>query len=391
MELHQVQNNHDVLILAFAHQSTRWNDSIETGVPIQVSWSQGTDTRIWYGYVSHMSQDVNAQKIQEMKVTCIGTTFALKERATRVFTHSTIPDAVKTIVTEHGFNFIGDTNSLVFPQLTLAGHSYWEWIQEQAKRIGFAVVVDNMDFYFREMDSFIDQNISSIPVLDIGQTAIPYGVMYQDRTLDGITVLKGERLENTDHVRNTKTVGGVDPITMLPFQAQTSPSNLGNDLRTNIGDALFNEYRSDQVVNSEVHSLEISRGASKMARFTLPAKAKAQGDIRFRPFRPVFISGTGRQSDGYWLIQGVRHYLNSIGDYTADLTLLTDGTGTNSQTSLRQSLPAKINTINVQETLARAKNLGSVSGKTTPKLIQRSPMYTEIRQGFNRTPAMWSV
>ena len=165
VELHQKQYSHDILIMNFSETSSLWFESLTTGVPIKFSWEQGGHSADWYGYVSFVSKQVEKQRVQEMEVHCVGSSFPLKEKATRVFTNCTVPEAARIVAEEHGFHFIGDVDARRFSQLTMSGHSYWEWLQEQAKRIGFVLVVEGMNMYFREIDSFVDQQITSVPVL----------------------------------------------------------------------------------------------------------------------------------------------------------------------------------------------------------------------------------
>jgi phosphomannomutase len=77
-----------------------------------------------------------------MTVVCVGASYPLNERATRTFSNLTIPDIAAIIAREHSLHLIADSHPTVFPSLTIAGHSYWEWLQEQAKRIGFVILVD---------------------------------------------------------------------------------------------------------------------------------------------------------------------------------------------------------------------------------------------------------
>lgn len=389
--LHQKQYHHDVLIVKFSETSSKWFSLLDTGVPVKFTWQQDGKVKIWYGYVSHVTKDVASQKRREMQVRCVGSSFPLKERAARVFPNSTITEAVKSIVEEHGFRFFGNDSGRRFPQLAIAGHSYWEWIQEQAQRIGFAVVVDGLDFHFKEQDTFIDEHIGSLPVLDFGEEITGFSAQYADRTLDYLHIMKGDYIESEKPIATTKVVGGVDAITGAKTVAQVSPDALGNSLRKNVNNALFSEYRTDQVASLSADAETAARGAAKMSRFTTPAEMKGQGDPRFRPHAPFLVTGTEDLTDGYWVVTEVRHYLQFGGEYSVEIKAVTDGTGANAVTSFRGSSPKKLSTINVHDKLRRARTVGSKAGTTTPELQFRSPMLKESRQGTLRTPTTWSI
>ena len=265
--LYQEQYHHDILIVKFSETSPKWFSLLDTGIPVKFTWQQDNREQTWYGYVSHVTKDVVAQKTKEMQVRCIGSTFPLKERAARVFSNMTITEAVKTIVEEHGFRFFGNDSGRRFAQLSVAGHSYWEWIQEQAQRIGFAVVVDGLDFHFKEQDSYIDEHVGSLPVLNFGEGITGFDAQYAARTLDYFHVMKGDYVETDRPLSTNKVAGGVDAVTAISSTSKASPNTLGNSLRKNVNENLFSEYRSDQVATTAADAESAAKGAAKMSRF----------------------------------------------------------------------------------------------------------------------------
>ena len=388
VEIHQKQYHHDILILEFSQPADSWFEVVSTGVPIRFSWSQGPYSKTFYGYVSFLVRNSSGQIESIMEVHCVGTTFVLKERATKVFTNTTIPAAVKSIVTGFGFNFIGEDNNLVFDQLTMAGHSYWEWIQEQAKRIGYGVLVEGMNFYLRPLDSLIDQNITSTPVLSLSTTETPINTQVLDRTLDSIKVLQGEHIEDSGNLRAVKHTAGVDPVTGQIVGSVVSPNTIGSNIRSSVSDVLFSEYRSEQVVHSNSSAIGLASGAATMARLNLPAKIKCQGDPRITPFHPVMVQGTGPQTDGYWIAKEVKHMFARIGDYQIEMTAGTDGTGKNLVTTNRQGTDTVVGMVNLDLAIANGVNMAA-SGKDLVKLKLGSTANNMTNQGFNRTPATW--
>jgi len=392
VELRQVQNHHDILIISFPITGKVWFDEIPTGLPVQFSWAQENNSATWYGYVSSVSKLVaQSQREQTMEVQCIGASFPLKERANRVFSDSTIPEAVETIAKQHGLAFVGDQHPRRFPQLTMAGHSYWEWIQEQAKRIGFAVVMHNTTLYFRDLDSYINQKITQVPLLYAGNTPSQYRGQLHDRTLDSFEVIKGDLIEQGVTRRSEKTVGGVDPLTGRANTSTASPKDVGDSLRTTANDVLFSEYRTDQVVSSYTDSVQMSKGAAQMGRFKLPAKVKCQGDPRIHPYGTVQILGTGEKTDGYWLVKDVTHIFQKFGDYNITMTVVTDGTGQNEKTAFRGTQNLFTSILNIPELVSRPSSLAQSAQNITTRLIQTVPPTVSSQQGFNQTPTRWKA
>jgi phage protein D len=326
-----------------------------------------------------------------MEVTCVGATYPLKERVTRVFKNVTIPQAVEQIVSEYGFAFAGEEHPQVFPQLIIAGSSYWEWIQEQAAKIGYGAYADGMDFYFKKFDKLIDQSFSNAPVLSIFSADIPSGAHVLDRTLQSFNVLHSEHVESGKDLRAIKTVGGVDPLTGKMFLSTKSPTESGTGLREITNDSLFTQHMTDRVASSVEASEVMVDGAAELARFNMPATAKAQGDPRLRPYGTVYIQGTGEATDGYWVVMEVRHMLHKIGDYEVDLKLATDGTGSTSQTSFRKRSPDGVGTVDLNYALNQNGKVANNFSYSSVKLKAPSQIVLQGNQGAKRTPTTWTA
>ena len=389
VEIHQKPYNHDVMIIEFTQTSPLWFDTVKTGVPIKFEWDQNSVKNVWFGYVSFVLKNTAPQLEQVMEVHCVGTTFPLKQRATRSFTNSTVTAAVKTIVTEFGFNFIGEDDGRKFDQLTMAGHSYWEWIQEQAKRIGYGVLVDGMDFCFRPLDMLINQGVTNVPVLSMSGTQMKMNDQLLDRTLDSFRAINGEYIEDGSALRTNKQVAGVDPITGVVYSSQASPATVGANLRSVVNDVLFDEYRTEQVVHDLTSANSAASGAANLGRFNMPAKVKCQGDPRIRPFYPVLVQNTGVTTDGYWIAKEVKHMFARVGDYQIEMTIAVDGTGINSTTVARPGTNTTVGMVNLTEAIANGKNI-NFSDKSSVTLKSLSANLSMTNQGFLRTPTFWS-
>jgi phage protein D len=366
-----------------------WFESIKSGLPITFTWSYGKDEKHWVGYVQGINKTVNPQRSNLMTIMCWGSSFVLKDRVTRSFKNSTIPEAVKKIVTEHGFRFIGDTNGYRFPQLLIAGQSYWEWIQEQANLIGYGAYVDGMDFYFKKLDSLINQSFSSATVLSTNNPFIPTGQTVFDRTLQRFSVLNSEHVESGKNLRAVKSVGGVDPYTSQPFVESISPDEVGTAIRTIVSNVFFNQHMPDLVVNDRSSAVHLARGAAEMARFNLPAKAQAQGHPRLRPFASVYISGTGDLTDGYWFIRGAHHTFTLHGDHEVDLHLITDGIGSTMQTPFRKRDASTVGTVDLTHALENNGKVPNAFTWNSVRLHSTAPVVKQGNQGFKRTNVLW--
>jgi hypothetical protein len=352
-------------------------------------WSQGTHRNEWVGYVSYVSVSNKTGREKTMQVHCVASSYPLKQKVTKVFKNKTIPQAVAELVRPYGFSFVGDSHARKFDQLVVSGHSIWEWIQEQAKLIGFAVVVEGTTFYFKKLDNLIDTKSSSAPVLNFFNTDQPMNSQAIDRTLDSLQVLRGEHIEGQAVNRTNKVVSGVDPVTGKIFKSKKTPNRSGKALRSSVNDVLFDEYQTGQVVNSHTAAVSMAEGAATAARMTMPAKIVGQGDPRIRPFSPVFIAGTGEATDGYWIIKEVHHMFHKIGDYQIEAVVATDGIGRTKQGALRQDPQGVVGVVDLNAALISKKQ--KRAAKQGTRLEVKSPIIKQGNQGFNRTPARWKT
>jgi hypothetical protein len=385
-QLIQKPYHHDVLILEFTQTSPTWFEVVKTGVPVQFSWKQGQYSNTWIGYVSFVNKKVAGQIQEPMEVHCVGSTFPLKERTTKVFTNLSISAAVEEIVTNFGFKFVGEDTGVIYDQIAIAGHSYWEWIQEQAKILGYGVVVDKMLFYFRPLDKLIDQFATSVPVLSMLVKETGINSHFLDRTLDSFRVINGEHVEGVGAPRTVKNSGGVDPLTGLPVFSTSSPNTVGNNIKYYTNDVLFSEVLSSSVAHDTRRAVEASEGAAHLGRFNMPAAIKCQGDPRIRPFAPIVVDNTGLLTDGFWIATEVHHKFARIGDYQIEMKATIDGTGIDNITTTRPGTISPVGMVNLVEALNNSGNYTSVANFS---LVIKSTVTKETRQGFNRTPAVW--
>lgn len=389
IDLIQKRGAHDVVKFEYPQVSELWFNTVKSGIPVNFSWTHGGITKHWIGYVQGISKTSSPQRSNIMEVTCWGSTFPLKERSTRVFKNSTITDAVRKIVTEHGFNFIGDAHPYRFSNLSISGQSYWEWIQEQAEHIGYGAYADGMDFYFRKLDKLIDQGFSQAPVLSMSHAQVPTGASVVERTLQKFKVLHSEHVETDKNLRAVKSVGGVDPMTSKPFLSVSSPDSVGKQLRSQNSSVLFTQHLARKVAPDKMGAGALADGAAELGRFNMPATALCQGDYRIRPYGTVLIAGTGDLTDGYWLVNESRHMLHAVGDYEIELKLASDGTGNTAKTPFRKRDSSTVGLVDLNHALTTGGRVANHFPPSSVRLFSPEKITKQGNQGYKRTPTAW--
>jgi len=387
----QKQKAHEVAIIEYPVLNAQAMDNLKTGVPVSFTWAKNGHSSTWIGYVSFISSEMHGSPKKRMQIHCVQASFPFKTKKARVFKNKTIPQVAEALAKELGFKFIGERNSRIFPQLVISGgQSYWEWLQQQADRIGYAMLMDGTTLIFRPIDKLIDHASSDSPVLSYFGNDVPTDTLLEDRTLDYFHVKNGEYIEGSER-RNTKTVSGVDPVTSKILKSSKSPAKVGSNTRAKANDVFFEEHRTSQVVHDATAADAMATGAAHAARFTTPAIVRCQGDARIRPYSPVYIEGISGNLDGYWIPTFVKHHLTINGEYQIEMEVAADGNGANVPTSTRV---AKRNLVGVVDLNAALQNGGinpAIRATNNTSLVSSKHVLVESGQGYNRTPTKWKA
>lgn len=389
VELKQEKGCHDILTLKFRRTSNLWFEVLKTGTPVIFSWSQNGLVNTWFGYVNVVSKQSASQIEQEMKVVCLGTSYVLKAKSQRVFKNSTITEAAEKIAKESNLRFVSTPTSRRFETLAMTGQSYWEWLQQQASRIGYVCLVKNGVMYFTLVEKLVDTFITNSAVLSGEQTATPSDAKVFDRTLDSFTVLSSDYLDHDSLPQRTARVtSGVNPVTGQIFASSSTPSRHGKALRQKETPTLFSAY-SEEVVHSSTSAKRAAYEEARAVRFSTVAEMVGQGDPRIHPYSTVLIKGTGKETDGYWVTASVTHTFFFTGQYSIEGKVMSDGLGKTLTTATRRPDGNPHGTVNL--TTAALSSLRSNEATSAPlRLVSRTPIQVESQQGFSQLGTVWS-
>lgn len=388
VELVQRQYEHDLLTLEYQNSSSLWFSTLKTGTPIVFTWSKDSETHSWIGYVITVSKTSASERKRPMKILCIGASYLLKARSNRTFKNSTVTDAARKIAKEFQLEFVGENSTRKFAQLSMTGQTYWQWLQEQAARIGYGLYVRGATLYMRPLDKIINQGMSYAPTMTMQAPFTPADSQVPDKTLDRFTILNGDLIENGEMQNTVKVTAGVNPLTSKTSTGFQDPNKTGQKMRKKQTTALFSDY-STEVVHSAAISKQAAKDLAEAARFTTPAELSGQGDWRVVPYNVAYLEGTGGDTDGYWLVKETRHTFLRTGKYQLEAAVVTDGIGANVQSAFRTARPGQVGTINIEEKVLRDLKQGKTNNRV-PRLISKIPAIFQGQQGFAELENIWS-
>ena len=383
--LNQEMGKHDIVEIRYPRYSSALIKAVRTGVPVEIEWRNDKVSGKFVGYAVDVTYPTIQKLERGINIVCIGASYPLKERASKIWTNKTASEIATDIAKKFKLKPMVTSSSIRFTQQSLAGHSYWEKLTELAAKIGYGVQVVGTELHFHPIDKMIDQFMTTIPVMAFKDPLQHPLSSYKAATLDVFEPKLGDYIETSDYTRSTPTVGGVDPITGKTYLAKSSSNKVGKKLRKDTRDPLFSSIETSTVVASDSMAKSLSEARAQLGRLSIPAKGWGQGDPRIAPWRTIEVRGTGDTSDGFWIIKKVEHFFHIDGRYQVEFTCATDGTGAGKPSAFRPGSAGTIPTRNVVSEMATTNK----RKPTSTKLSKAAAMVTQKSGGYKVTPRKW--
>ena len=382
----QEMGKHDIVQIRYSKFNNSFFKSIKTGVPVVVTWKNDKVSGEFVGYAVDVSYPTVHQLIREVTITCVGSSYPLKERVSKIWKNKTASEIATEVAKKFKLKPFVTPSSIRFTQQSLSGHSYWEKLNELAERIGYGVQVVGTELHFHPIDQMIDQFMTTVPVMSFKDPFLNPNASYIAPTLEYFEPTVGDHIESMSFSRSSNTVSGVDPVTGKAYTAATSSNKVGKNLRKNTKDPLFSTVEVNTVVASNAMAKSLSTARAQMGRLSMPAKASGQGDPRIAPWRTVEIKGTGDTTDGFWIVKKAEHTVYFDGRYYVEFTCLSDGVGTNKPSVTRPSTAGSVPTRNITNEMSTANK----RKPTSPKLSATTILVKQSAAGYTVNPRKWS-
>lgn len=146
----QKPNSHDILFLSFAGKINDATIRLVAGDPVIFSYSVGSLSNNWVGYVSSIRPVTSGDNYTE--VYCISPSYLMKNTSQKIYKNITADAVVKKICAKYGFKAVTQRHPRVFSALAQAGQSDWQMLRMLAKKTGFLLKVDGTTIYFMSKD-----------------------------------------------------------------------------------------------------------------------------------------------------------------------------------------------------------------------------------------------
>jgi len=380
----QEMGKQDVIEVKFSYQSPFYAKALKTGTLMVVDWVNDSLKGKFTGYVYQV--EVKTQKIpdREVIVKGVGASFSLKETDNKIWVNKSATQIVEEIAKKFKLKSKITPHKTIFSQQSMVNHTYWEKIQELARRIGYVAQVYGTELHFHPLDIMIDQFSTQAPVMSAEDIELPmYASIYQ-RKLDSFIPAVGEATALAMFNKREKNISGIDPLNAKTFSSSSSP-NRWRAIRKNTKEPLFKESLSTTVSVNQNMARTMVEGQSKLSGYSVFAEGHGQGDPGIAPYKTIDVRGTGEVTDGYWVITKAEHFVTWYGKYDVVFQCMTDGTGKNKATSTRPENAFSSPTRNIQFELL----FEDVSRPTKTLISAPSAMIKQTDSGFKVMPRRW--
>jgi len=383
--INQKIGSHDIVEIYYSTFSSVFFKGIKTGVPVQITWRNDKVTETFFGYTVDVSYTTAQQLDRDLKVTCVGASYPLKDSSSKIWQNKTAPEIAIEISNKFKLKPFVTPSTIRFTQQSLVGQSYWEKLNELATKIGYGVRVTGTELHFHPIDKMVDQFMTTIPIMSFKDPLQNPESNRDAPTLTYFEPVIGDHIESAEFSRSLNIVSGVDPISGKLISYTTSSNQVGKNLRKDTREPLFSTVETKTVVASSAMAKSLSESRAQLGRFTIPADAVGQGDPRISPWRTVEVQGTGATTDGYWIVQKAQHVLHGDGRYLVEFSCMSDGIGPNKSSATRPSFAGPVPIRNISNELLT----GAQRRPTSTTLSSTTTLVNQRNAGYKTNPRKW--
>lgn len=319
---YQNRYSHELIEVKFRDWGVDY-DVVAPGMPVKLTLDSPKSSREIYGYVHHINEDKSPGK-NFTEVVIIGASFSMRQPTQYIYKNTTADQVVKEIASRHNFVCYAVPHPRVYPQVSQAGHSDWEFMVRLAKQSGYTLRAQNTELYFQPvMDDFTNYR-ESAPKFIMRPVGDPDG-----STLYSFKPIIGDSVKFDGTQKAAVAVSGVDSYSGSPMAITKQKQN--RKTRRKQKNEFF-DYFDTSIVAPDLEVAEHeATAADERNRFPYRAKIEVLGDPELRPDLPIFLDGIGETYSGYWVILSTEHRVieeeRNRQRYTTVLTVGIDSLG----------------------------------------------------------------
>lgn len=292
--VHQKNYEHDYLLLTFRD----WLGSPEKSKPgsmIKVMLGK----KEFFGYIHDIrSHQENGKDVTELGI--IGASYVMRQSSQKVYYNVTADQVIVDIARRYKFAYKAVPHPRVYPQISQAGMTDWEFMVKLAKQCGYFLRSEGAAIYFTPLLQDFNEKIyeaKSFTKTDLGKKYV--------NPLYSFKPIVGETLSHGEADKYATSVAGVNPFTGEYFkytkQARTKTT------RDVSHPEMFDKHSTYVVANDFTTAVSEAVSADTKGTFAYSAEVEIIGTESLRPGMPIHFANVGKEYSGYWTILSVEH------------------------------------------------------------------------------------
>jgi phage protein D len=320
---YQNRYEHEVAVLNFRDWGVMY-DAVTPGSLVHITHGGTLEKREFYGYIHHIKVNRTPGK-NFTQVVAISASFSMKQANQTIYKNMTADAIVKQIGESHGFSVFAVPSKRIYPQVSQAGHTDWEFMVRLAKQNGYSLRTENTELYFQPMLYDYTNLRSQAPKFIL----MPNDSSRQLSTIYSFEPIIGESIPFDTSFKAAVAVSGIDSRSVAPVSITQQIRN--KKTKTKQQTEFFDRYATDVVVPDVETAQYEAQAAENRNTFPYRGEVKVLGEPNLRPDMPIYLEGVGGEYSGYWTILSAEHQITTpqrnMQQYVTVLTVGTDSLG----------------------------------------------------------------
>lgn len=367
--IYQSRFAHEMAVVKFRDWNIQY-DIVAPGTPVQLTIYGMKNRREFYGYVHHITPDKTPGK-NFTEVTIIGASYPMKQPSQMIYKNTTADKVVSEIATKYNFVAYAVPHPRIYPQISQAGHTDWEFMVRLAMQSGYSLRTENTELYFQPVMEDFTNYRESAPKFVMRQMSDPDG-----STIYSFNPIIGESLDYDNSTKAAVAISGVDKS--IGDRIAITKQTRNQKTRKKQQNEFFDKFDTSVVATDLEVATSEAKAAEDRNSFPYRATVEVLGDPSLRPDLPIFLEGIGETYSGYWVILKAEHKIleteRNQQTYTTILTVGIDSLGSanswvdNKTVNSPDYLPSRKIIPNVKQTkVIPTTALSNVSPSATPQ------------------------
>jgi phage protein D len=289
---------HELVCLYFKDWGVQY-DVIKAGLPVHLTFSGYNEKKEIYGYVHHVNLNRTPGK-NFTELTIIGSSFPMKQQSQYIYKNTTADQVVKEIASKHNFVCYAVPHPRVYPQISQAGHSDWEFMVRLAKQCGYTLRATNTELYFQPIMEDYTKYRAEAPKFIMRPASAPDG-----STIYSFKPMIGESIPYEDATKGAIAVSGVDVTNSEPISITQQIRSAKTRMKQQV--EFFDRFDTATVAPDVLVASYEAEAAENRNYFPYRGVVEVLGNPNLRPDMPVYLDGIGEPYAGYWIVLEVQH------------------------------------------------------------------------------------